>query len=119
MSNRKFYEYVNRGGGKKVITSLPGKIHKQFATDELDEMYDYIVEKGKDENVYINPNSRRADLPPGARGSDDDITSVIAFVADVVTASVGHIPSIITKVGFSLMIPLYILSTYLFILPTS
>ena len=90
MSNRKFYEYVNRGGGKKVITSLPGKIHKQFATDELDEMYDYIVEKGKDENVYINPNSRRADLPPGARGSDDDITSVIAFVADVDVLGPAH-----------------------------
>ena len=90
MSNRKFYEYVNRGGGKKVITSLPGKIHKQFATDELDEMCDYIIEKGKDENVYLNPNSRRADLPPGARGSDDDITSVIAFVADVDVLGPAH-----------------------------
>lgn len=90
MNNRKFYEYVNRGGGKKVITSLPGKIHKQFATDELDEMYDYIVEKGKTENVYLNPNSRRADLPPGARGSDDDITSVIAFVADVDVLGPAH-----------------------------
>lgn len=90
MNNRKFYEYVNRGGGKKVITSLPGKIHKQFATDELDEMCDYIIEKGKDENVYLNPNSRRADLPPGARGSDDDITSVIAFVADVDVLGPAH-----------------------------
>ena len=34
---------------------------------------------------------------------------------DDVTASVGHIPSISTKVGFSLMIPLYKRSTYLFI----
>lgn len=31
----------------------------------------------------------------------------IPLVADVVIASVGHIPSISTKVGFSLMIPLY------------
>ena len=90
MSNRKFYEYVNRGGGKKVITSLPSKIHKQFATDELEAMYDYIVEKGKTENVFLNPNSRRADLPPGARGSDDDITSVIAFVADVDVLGPAH-----------------------------
>ncbi len=29
------------------------------------------------------------------------------FMALVVTARVGHIPSIITKVGFSLIIPLY------------
>ena len=28
------------------------------------------------------------------------------FFAEVVTASVGHIPSIMTKVGFSFMIPL-------------
>lgn len=90
MNNRKFYEYVYRGGGKKVITSLPGKVHRQFATDELDEMCDYIIEKGKDENVYLNPNSRRADLPPGARGSDDDITSVIAFVADVDVLGPAH-----------------------------
>ena len=31
----------------------------------------------------------------------------IPLMADVVIASVGHIPSISTKVGFSLMIPLY------------
>ena len=30
----------------------------------------------------------------------------IPFFAEVVTASVGHIPSIMTKVGFSFMIPL-------------
>ena len=30
----------------------------------------------------------------------------IALVADVVTASVGHIPSIRMKVGFSLTMPL-------------
>lgn len=53
-------------------------------------MYDYIVEKGKTENVFLNPNSRRADLPPGARGSDDDITSVIAFVADVDVLGPAH-----------------------------
>lgn len=53
-------------------------------------MYDYIVEKGKTENVFLNPNSRRADLPPGARGSDNDITSVIAFVADVDVLGPAH-----------------------------
>ena len=37
------------------------------------------------------------------------------FMALVVTARVGHIPSINTKVGFSLMIPLNKRSTYLFI----
>ena len=37
------------------------------------------------------------------------------FIADEVTASVGHIPSISTNVGFSFMIPLYKRSTYLFI----
>ena len=39
-----------------------------------------------------------------------------AFIADVVTASVGHIPSISTKVGFSLINPLYTRSKYLFII---
>ena len=37
------------------------------------------------------------------------------FIAPDVTASVGHIPSINTNVGFSLIIPLYKRSTYLFI----
>ena len=42
------------------------------------------------------------------------------LIADVVTASVGHIPSISTKVGFSLIIPLTSLSTgFVFILFTS
>ena len=30
----------------------------------------------------------------------------IPLIADVVTASVGHIPSVKTRVGFSLIIPL-------------
>ena len=37
------------------------------------------------------------------------------LIAEDVTASVGHIPSIRTKVGFSLITPLYKRSTYLFI----
>lgn len=37
------------------------------------------------------------------------------FIADVVTARVGHIPSIMTKVGFSFIIPLYRRSAALFI----
>ena len=43
------------------------------------------------------------------------------FIAEVVTASVGHIPSISTKVGFPLIIPLYRRSTgeFVFILVTS
>ena len=39
------------------------------------------------------------------------------FIALVVVAKVGHIPSIMIKVGFSLNIPFTILSTYLFIIP--
>ena len=41
------------------------------------------------------------------------------LMAVVVVARVGHIPNIRTKVGFSLMIPLYKRSIYLFMLPTS
>ena len=37
-------------------------------------------------------------------------------MAEDVTANVGHIPNISTKVGFSLIIPLYNLSTFLFML---
>ena len=37
------------------------------------------------------------------------------FEPEVVTASVGHIPSISTSVGFSLIMPLYKRSRYLFI----
>ena len=90
MSNRKFYEYVFRGGGKLVITSLPDNIHRQFTSDELDAAHDYVMEQGKATNVYLNPNPRRDNLPPGVRGSDDDITSVIAFVADVDVLGPAH-----------------------------
>ena len=38
----------------------------------------------------------------------------IPFMAAVVTARVGHIPKTSTKVGFSLMIPLYKRSTGVF-----
>jgi hypothetical protein len=34
----------------------------------------------------------------------------IPFMAEVVVASVGHIPSIKTSVGFSLTIPFFIIS---------
>ena len=43
----------------------------------------------------------------------------IPLVAEVVTARVGHIPSINTKVGFSLMIPLYKGFKYFFIFSSS
>ena len=36
------------------------------------------------------------------------------FMADDVTASVGHIPSIITNVGFSVIIPFFKRSTHVF-----
>ena len=39
------------------------------------------------------------------------------LIAVVVTARVGHMPNIRTKVGFSLMIPLYKRSAHLFIFP--
>ena len=39
----------------------------------------------------------------------------IPLTAEVVTASVGHMPSIRTNVGFSLTRPLKILSVHLFI----
>ena len=38
------------------------------------------------------------------------------FMAEVVMASVGHIPSMSTKVGFSFTTPFTILSTHLFII---
>ena len=41
----------------------------------------------------------------------------IPLTADVVTARVGHIPSIRIKVGFSFTIPLYKRSVHLFMLP--
>ena len=90
MDNKKFYEYVFQGGGKRVITSLPDNIHRQFVSDELETAYDYVVEKGKTANVYLNPNSRRDNLPPGGRGSDDDIIFVTAFVADIDVLGPAH-----------------------------
>ena len=90
MDNKKLYEYVFRGGGKLVITSLPDNIHRQFTSDELDAAYDYVMEQGKATNVYLNPNPRRDNLPPGVRGSDDDIISVTAFVADIDVLGPAH-----------------------------
>ena len=90
MDNKKLYEYVFRGGGKHVITSLPDNIHRQFELDELDAAYDYVVEKGKTANMYLNPNPRRDNLPSGVRGSDDDIISVTAFVADIDVLGHAH-----------------------------
>jgi hypothetical protein len=39
----------------------------------------------------------------------------IPLIAEVVTARVGHIPSIRTKIGFSVIIPFFNLSPQLFI----
>ena len=90
MENKKLYEYVFRGGGKQVISSLPDNIHRHFVSEELEAAYDYAVEKGKIANVYLNPNPRRNNLPLGVRGSDDDIISVTAFVADIDVLGLAH-----------------------------
>ena len=67
----------------------------------------------------ISPRSREMRRLLNAR-----TTSVVSpiprpFMAEVVTASVGHMPSISTKVGFSFTIPLYNLSPALFMAPSS
>jgi putative DNA primase/helicase len=90
MDNRELLDYIFRGGGIQVITSLPESVHRQFHAEDVDAAYDYVVEQGKISNVYLNPNPRRDDLPPGVRGGDDDVRKVIAFVTDVDVLGPAH-----------------------------
>ena len=90
MDNKQFYEYIFRGGGKQIVTTLPDGVNRQFDSTDMDAAYEYVVEKGKTENVYLNPNPRREDLPLGVRGSDDDIIMVNAFVADADVLGLAH-----------------------------
>ena len=77
MDDREFYKLF---GDAVIITTLPDRKHYRVSADEV---YDRVVELGKSRNVYINPNTRRADLPPHLRGEDDDVEMLIAFVADI------------------------------------
>ena len=77
MDDREFYKLF---GDEVIITTLPDRKHFRVPADEV---YDRVVELGKSRNVYINPNTRRADLPPHLRGEDDDVETLIAFVADI------------------------------------
>ena len=74
MDNREFYRLF---GDEVIITTLPDRKNYRVPADEV---YDRVVEFGKNRNVYINPNMRRADLPPHLRGEDDDVETLIAFV---------------------------------------
>ena len=58
MDNRELLEYIFRGGGKQIVSTLPEGIHKQFDAEDVDAAWEYIVEHGKTANVYINPNGR-------------------------------------------------------------
>ena len=90
MDNRELLEYIFRGGGKQVVTTLPEGIHKQFNSEDVDAAWEYIVEQGKTSNVYINPNGRREDLPNGVRGGDDDVRTVIALEVDADVLGPAH-----------------------------
>lgn len=84
MDDREFYKLF---GDAIIITTLPDKQNYRFTADEV---YDRVVELGKDRNVYINPNTRRADLPPHLRGEDDDVETLIAFVTDIDAHGPAH-----------------------------
>ena len=47
MDSRELLEYIFRGGGKQVVTTLPEGIHKQFEAKDVDAAWEYIVEQGK------------------------------------------------------------------------
>ena len=84
MDNREFYKLF---GDELIITTLPDKKHYRVPAAEV---YDRVTELGKSRNVYINPNPRRADLPAHLRGEDDDVDSLIAFVADIDVCGPAH-----------------------------
>lgn len=95
---------------KRIITtdvteedfSLEGNLRPQTLDDYIGQ------EKTKNTlKVYIEAAKQRHDALDAARITVVVSPIPIPLVADVVMASVGHIPSISTKVGFSLMIPLY------------
>ena len=90
MDNRELLEYIFRGGGKQVVSTLPEGIHKQFDAKDVDAAWEYIVEQGKTSNVYINPNGRREDLPNGVRGGDGDVRTVIALEVDADVLGPAH-----------------------------
>ena len=90
MDNRELLEYIFRGGGKQVVSTLTEGLHKQFDANEVDAAWEYIVEQGKTSNVYINPNGRREDLPNGVRGGDADVTTVNAFEVDADVLGAAH-----------------------------
>lgn len=84
MDDREFYKLF---GDEVIITTLPDRKHFRVPADEV---YDRVVELGKSRNVYINPNMRRADLSPHLRGEDDDVETLIAFVADIDVHGPAH-----------------------------
>lgn len=84
MNDREFYKLF---GDAVIITTLPDRKHYRVPAGGV---YDRVVELGKSRNVYINPNTRRADLPPYLRGEDDDVETLIAFVSDVDVHGPAH-----------------------------
>ena len=65
--------------------------------------------RGKSKLPFKIPaGSHRIGPPEGQTGTQAPtvITVLVPDIADVVTASVGHIPSVKTNVGFSLIKPL-------------
>ena len=84
-----------------------------FRKDE----YEQVIERVCDEAALVYGLGPNAEISILESTSTTVVESPMPspLIAEDVTASVGHIPSIRTKVGFSLMSPLYKRSTFLFI----
>lgn len=84
MCNQEFYDQF---GDEIIITTLPDR--KNYRVPASDA-FQRVTELGKDQNVYISPNPRRADLLAYLRGEDDDVESLIAIVADIDVLGPAH-----------------------------
>ena len=91
-----------------------------YDADSLKEKLEQATTEGK-----LAANNGNASLSEAILAKDESGNTVgyvlkgqaAGYGGAVVVAKVGHIPSIMIKVGFSLNIPFIILSKYLFILP--
>ena len=84
--NRQFYSRLYSGcsGDDAVLLmTLPGRGLFRFPANAAGDIFENAVDLGSRFDTYISINPRRPDLPEGARGTEKDVTSLVAIMADI------------------------------------
>ena len=76
--------------GKLSIWTKQDRKTRFFGGDELTECAKYCMDRSQDSDVYFGACLLRANIPPGRRGTADDVVAMPGLWLDIDVGSEGH-----------------------------